>query len=354
MQNTPTIVLLGGEGIGPEVVESAARVVAHLVPGARFERPLHGEPAIAAHATAIPEETKAACRKADAILFGATWKHCGDVLRFLRWGLATYANVRPSKTRPGLARVLRKEAAIDLVLVRENLEGEYPSREGDLAEFHARWPGFKDIIGQPLPPAGAFAVRVATEEGARRISRYAVARALERRAEGRPGKVTVVTKQNVLRKTDGIFKQVAEAAVAEAGLACEHFYVDDACRRLVAQPESFDVILTPNLFGDIMSDIAAELTGGLGMAASACIGDGSAYFESVHGSAPDIAGRGIANPLATVLSARMMLAHLGFADPAARLERAVDRLLSDGKVLTPDLGGRARTEEVERALIALL
>jgi isocitrate/isopropylmalate dehydrogenase len=194
---------------------------------------------------------------------------------------------------------------------------------------------------------------VATETGARRIAQVAVRQAQVRQRAGRPGKVSIVTKQNVLRRTDGIFKDVAEAVLREAGLPFDHYYVDDACRRLVAQPEAFDVILTPTLFGDIMSDIAAELVGGLGVAPSACVGDGTAYFESVHGSAPDIAGRGIANPLATILSAEMMLAHLGHDQEARRLGGAVDRLLAERRVLPPDLGGSARTDEVAGAVIAL-
>jgi isocitrate/isopropylmalate dehydrogenase len=139
-----------------------------------------------------------------------------------------------------------------------------------------------------------------------------------------------------------------------AGVPHDHLYVDDACRRLVAAPEAFDVILTPNLFGDIMSDVAAEMVGGLGMAPSGCVGDRWSYFDSVHGSAPDIAGQGIANPLATVLSAQMMLEHLGRRDAAAALGEAVERLLAEGRVRTPDLVGTARTAEVTQELLRLL
>jgi 3-isopropylmalate dehydrogenase len=353
-RRAPTIVLLGGEGIGPEVVEATASVLSDLLPRANFLRPPHGEAAIAEFGEAMPEVTREACRKADAILFGATQEHCRPVLRFLRWGLGTYANLRPARTLPGIASPLRKQVAVDLLVVRENLEGEYPAREGELAEFNARWPGFKDALGQPLPEEGLFTLRLTTGRGTRRISEAAAVWALRRRAQGRPGKVTVVTKQNVLRRTDGLFRRVAEEALDAAGVEHDHLFVDDACRRLVAEPEAFDVILCPNLFGDILSDIAAELGGGMGMAPSGCIGDGSAYFESVHGAAPDIAGKGIANPLATVLSARMMLEHLGYGAEARALEAAVVRLLEDGRVLTPDLGGTASTGDVARALEDLL
>lgn len=354
-KRTLSLVLLGGEGIGPEVVEATATVLEQLLPGVRYLRPVHGEEAVARFGTPLPEETQDACRRADAILFGSVLQHSRPVLRFLRWGLETYANLRPAKSRPGLPSPLSKGAPLDLLIVRENLEGEYPSREGTLEDLTSRWPELRDKLGEPLPRGGGnFAVRVITEDRCRHISQVAARLARERRGEGRPGRVTVVTKSNVLRRTDGLFQQVAEEVLEAAGLEHNHFYVDDACRRLVAEPEAFDVILAPNLYGDIMSDIAAELVGGMGMAPSGCVGDRHAYFESVHGSAPDIAGRGIANPLATVLSAELMLGHLGLRDEARALGAAVDRLLADGRVLTPDLGGTARTQEVVEALIALL
>jgi isocitrate/isopropylmalate dehydrogenase len=273
-------------------VEATARVIAHLVPRARFVRPIHGEPA-----------------RADGI---------------------------------------------DLVIVRENVEGEYPGREGELGELHRRWPELRDALGRELPHEGRFAVRVVTEAGARRIAECAVRVARRRRERGRPGRVAVVTKENVLRRSDGLFREVTESVLDAADVPHDHYYVDDAARRLVAQPQAFDVLLAPNLYGDILSDVAAEVVGGLGLAPSACIGDRAAYFESVHGAAPDIAGRGIANPIATVLSAQMMLDHLGLTDEARALEAAVERLLAERRGLTPDLGGAARTDEVADALVALL
>jgi isocitrate/isopropylmalate dehydrogenase len=355
LSDTPlSIVLLGGEGIGPEVVEATAEVLAHLLPGARFVRPPHGAAAMAEFGTPLPEATQLACQAADAILFGAIETHARPVLRYLRWGLETYANLRPSKSLPGILSPLKQERPIDLLLVRENLEGEYPAREGEMAELVARWPELKDNLGRPLTPDGLFTLRLTTEAGTRRVAQVAARQALARRERGRPGRVTIVTKSNVLLKTDGFFRKIAQEVLDTAGVPHVHLYVDDACRRLVASPEAFDVLLTPNLFGDIMSDVAAELVGGLGMAPSGCVGDRYAYFESVHGSAPDIAGRGIANPLATVLSGQMMLEHLGRREEAAALERAVVRLLSDRRVLTPDLGGTAGTSEVTRELVRLL
>jgi isocitrate/isopropylmalate dehydrogenase len=348
-RTSPTIVLLGGDGVGPEVVEATATVLAALLPDARFLRPPHGQPALDRLGDALPDETRQACHNADAVLFGATSGPSHPVLRFLRWGLDTYANLRPARTLPGLPSPLASDAPIDLLVVRENLEGEYPGREGEVAEFRRRWPGFRDNIGRELPEQGLFTLRLTTEEGSRRV-----ARAAARQALGRQGRVAVVTKANILRKTDGLFRRLAEEELDAAGVEHRHLFVDDACRRLVAEPWEFDVILAPNLFGDILSDVAAELTGGMGMAPSGCIGDHGAYFESVHGAAPDIVGKGVANPLATVLSAKMMLEHLGHEAEARALGGAVERLLTDRRVLTPDLGGTAGTDDVARALIDLL
>lgn len=350
----PTIALLGGDGVGPEVVEATAEVLTALLPGATFLRPPHGQRALDRLGDAMPEETRELCRRADAVLFGATAGPSHPVLRFLRWGLETFANLRPARTLPGLSSPLAGRPEIDLLVVRENLEGEYPAREGEVAELRARWPGFRDVLGRELPPDGYFALRVTTEEGTRRVAREAAARAVARRRRGRPGIVTVVTKANVLRRTDGAFRAWSEEELEEAGVEHRHLFVDDACRRVVAEPERFDVILAPNLFGDVLSDVAAELVGGMGMAPSACVGERHAYFESVHGAAPDIAGRGVANPLATVLSAVLMLDHLGLQLEASALEAAVDGLLAEGEVLTPDLGGSATTDEVTRALVARL
>lgn len=345
----PLIVLLGGEGIGPEVVEATADVLTHLLPEARFERPVHGEAAIGAQGSPLPESTREVCRQADAILFGATANHSREVLGFLRWGLETYANLRPAKSLPGIPSPLKKDAPIDLLIVRENLEGEYPAREGKIADLHANWPGFRESLGFAMPDEGLFTLRVTTEQGSRKIAETAARLAAQRR-----GKVTIVTKSNVLRRTDGMFFEIAEGVMKKAGLDYNHYYVDDAARRLVAEPEKFDVMVSPNLFGDILSDIAAELVGGMGLAPSGCVGDRHSYFESVHGSAPDIAGKGIANPLATVLSAQMLLDHLGCRSEAEALEGAVVRLLTERRVLTPDLGGSAGTRDVTGELIRLL
>ena len=192
-----------------------------------------------------------------------------------------------------------------------------------------------------------------TPEGAERIARFAVELARKRRARGKPGKITCVTKSNVLPRTDGLYQEIVGRIVREAGgLAFEHFHVDDAARRLVRFPKSMDVVLCMNLYGDILSDLGAETAGGLGLAPSGNFGDNWAYFESVHGSAPDIAGKGIANPTATILSAALMLEHMGMGAEAQRLEAAVGRIYRDGKTLTPDQGGTATTREMAQAVLA--
>jgi isocitrate/isopropylmalate dehydrogenase len=243
---------------------------------------------------------------------------------------------------------------IDYVIVRENSEGLYPGREGDLGELARLMPELRDKTGRSVKDygEGRFAVKVVTPGGAERIARFACRLARERKARGQPGKVTCVTKANVLPRTDGLFRETAERVVREAGdLEFEHFHVDDAARRLVRFPRAMDVVLCMNLYADVLSDLAAETAGGLGLAPSGCFGDRWAYFESVHGSAPDIAGRGIANPTATIRSAALMLAHVGLDAEAARLESAVARVYRDGKSLTPDQGGSARTRDLARAVL---
>jgi isocitrate/isopropylmalate dehydrogenase len=250
---------------------------------------------------------------------------------------------------------LADPSGIDYVILRENSEGIYPGREGNLADITRLMPEISDRTGRSIGHYGGegrFAVKVVTPRGAERIARFACELAKRRQAKGKPGKVTCVTKSNVLPKTDGLFQETAERVVKAAGLAFEHFHVDDAARRLVRFPRSMDVVLCMNLYGDILSDLAAETAGGLGLAPSGCFGDGWAYFESVHGSAPDIAGRGIANPTATILSAALMLDHMDFGAEADRLRAAVGRVYRDGTTLTPDQGGGAKTHDMAQAVLA--
>jgi isocitrate/isopropylmalate dehydrogenase len=245
---------------------------------------------------------------------------------------------------------------IDLVVIRENSEGMYPGREGDLAEARRALPNLRDRFGRSLERHGdgRFAVKVVTSAGATRIARFACELARRRKARGHAGKVTCVTKSNVLPQTDGLFHATVRETVATyPDLAFEHFHVDDAARRIIRFPKTMDVLVCMNQYGDILSDVAGEVAGGLGVAPSANFGDGGwAYFESVHGSAPDIAGRGIANPTGTLLSAALMLEHLGLAAEAERLQAAVARVYRDGKALTPDQRGTATTKQMAAAVLA--
>jgi len=347
-----TVVALPGEGIGIEVVDATCELLAaaglpvKILTPPQTERP--GGP--------VPEATRRACREADAVLFGAAGPATSAVVGWLRWEMDAWAGVRPARFYPGMRSPLADPDGVDFVVVRENSEDLYPGREGDLGDLKRALPGLRDRFGRGLERYGdgAFAVKVATRAGAERIARFACALALRRKARGHPGVVACATKSNVLPRSDGLFHHVVEDVVGgHPGLRFEHFHVDDAARRLIRFPKTMDVVVAMNQYADILSDIAGEVAGGLGVAPSANFGDdGWAYFESVHGSAPDIAGQGIANPTATLLSAALMLEHLGLAAEAARLESAVARVYRDGKTLTPDQGGAARTTQVTAAVLA--
>jgi isocitrate/isopropylmalate dehydrogenase len=201
-------------------------------------------------------------------------------------------------------------------------------------------------MGNPIADLGAgkYALKVITEAGTERVVRFGFELARRRKADGHPGKLTCASKYNVLPGTDGLFMQVArKVAASYPDIKYETYLADDFARRIVASPHDLDVVVLPNMYGDILSDEASGLVGGLGLAPSGCYGDSYAYFESVHGSAPDIAGRNIINPTATILSATMMLEYLGFDEAARRLQAAVERVYAEGTTLTPDQGGSATT-----------
>jgi 3-isopropylmalate dehydrogenase len=353
-----TVVALGGEGIGVEVVDATCALLTTAGFPLTILTPPHGEAAERAEGSPLPEETRRLCRAADGVLFGAAGGPASvAVITWLRWESDAYANVRPIKYYPGARSPLADPTGIDYVVLRENMEDLYPAREGELAALAAALPELRDGLGRRLAEygAGRFAVKVVTRGGTERIARFACELARRRRARGRPGKITCVTKSNVLRGSDGLFREVVESVTGQQpDLVYEHFHVDDAARRLVRFPQAMDVVLCMNLYGDILSDLAAEAAGGLGIAPSGCFGHQWAYFESVHGSAPDIAGKGIANPTATILSAVMMLEHMGLTAEAERLETAVGRVYREGKTLTADQGGRATTSEFCHAVLAAL
>ena len=338
-----TVALLPGDGIGPEVIASAVRVL-DAVAELDYDQRLVGGAAIDSHGTALPDETLAACRAADAVLLGAVGGPRWDTtdpaaprpeqgLLGLREGLGLYANLRPVRPLPALydASPLRRERieGTDLLVVRELTGGIYfgaRGRDGDRAYDTAEY-------------------TVAEVER--------IARAAFRAARA---KVTSVDKANVL-ESSRLWREVVTRVHSQEfpQVRLEHLLVDNAAMQLIAAPRHFDVLLTENMFGDILSDEAAMLTGSIGLLPSASLGEGPpGLFEPVHGSAPDIAGTGSANPLATILSAALMLRHgLGRADLAARVESAVDRALAEG-LRTADLGGTATTEEATAAVLERL
>jgi isocitrate/isopropylmalate dehydrogenase len=307
--------------------------------------------------TMTREEAERLIREAadtcDTVLFGATSGKTPGV-GYFRAGKGTYANVRPVRWRPGFNSPLKQPEGIDYVIVRENIEDLYLGIEGQLTELLASnldaTP--RGGLGSPITSRdGRYAVKVLTRENTERAARFACELALRRKEDGHPGKVTVSCKYNVLRHSDGFFREVAEAVVHEyPGLTYEQFIIDDFARRLVASPHSLDVVLLPNLYGDILSDEGAGTIGGLGLAPSGCYGDSWAYFESVHGSAPDIAGTGRINPTATMLAAAMMLDYLGFPVAAGRLERAIEETYAADSRLTPDQGGKASADQFAAAV----
>jgi 3-isopropylmalate dehydrogenase len=337
----PKIVLLAGDGVGPEVMDAARRVLDAVAPDLEYEEHLAGGAAIDAHGTALTDEALDACKRSDAVLLGAVGGPKWDTtdpgavrpeqgLFALRSGLELYANLRPVRPLPALydASPLRREVIerTDLLVMRELTGGIYFGDKGR-ADGRAH-----DTCVYTVPE----------------IER--IARAGFRAARSR---VTSVDKANVL-ETSRLWREVVTRVHSDEfpNIELEHVLVDVAAMRLVAAPRHFDVLLTENMFGDILSDEAAMLTGSIGMLPSASLGDGGpGLFEPVHGSAPDIAGQGVANPLAMILSAALMLRHgLSREDLAASVESAVDRALDAG-LRTRDLGGTATTAEATEAVL---
>lgn len=327
-----TICLIPGDGVGQEVIPAAARVLATLCPDFTFVEAEAGWECFQKQGTALPQMTLQAVAAADATLFGATQSPSGGAPGYaspiltLRRHFDLYANLRPTRA------LLPHHPPLDLLLVRENSEGLYSGREyGDEKR--------------------AVAERVITRRASARIARLAYSLAQRQHRLS----LTLVHKANVLKKSDGLFRRAClEVATQFPQVQTEEMLVDAAAMWLVKNPGHFSTILTSNLFGDILSDLAAGLVGGLGVAASANVGDGQvAVFEPVHGSAPDIAGKGIANPVGALLSAALLLDHVQRPRAARQLRTAVAEVLAAG-VLTPDLGGNATTTAVTEAVLQTL
>jgi isocitrate dehydrogenase (NAD+) len=326
------IALIPGDGIGPEVTAAAQRVVDATGLGINWETYQAGQSALDTLGSPLPQETLDAVRSADAALKGPTATPSGTGFRSvnveLRQKLQLYANYRPARSIPGIPS---RYENVDLIVVRENTEGLYSGLE------HEVIPGVVESL------------RVVTEPASERIARFAFETA---RRQGRK-RVTCVHKANILKLSDGLFLRTC-GRVAEAfpDIEYDDCIVDAAAMKLVINPQSFDVLVMENLFGDILSDLTSGLVGGLGLAPSANIGHGVAVFEAVHGSAPDIAGKGLANPAALILSAVLMLRYLNEKEAANRIETALHKVFAAGKVLTGDLGGRATTGQFVEAVLA--
>lgn len=353
-----TVAVIEGDDAAPEAMRPVVALLDSLQLGLSWVRPEVGETAEAATGSTFPDAARALIDAADTTLFGSTSGKSGAALGYLRWGKETYANVRPCRYLPGCASPLARPDGIDFVIVRENLEDLYVGAEGQLEDL-APLGLVGRTVRRPIHELGSgrYAIKAITREGTERVVRFAFRLAAARTGRDGAGepKVTCATKHNMLRDTDGLFLQVArEVAEDHPDIAFESFIVDDFACRMIREPERFDVVVMPNQYGDILSDAAGGLLGSLGMAASGCFGEDYAYFEPAHGTAPDIAGRNIINPTATILSATMMLDYLGLDEAARRIESGLARAYADGTALTPDQGGSSSTSEFMDALARAL
>ena len=324
--NKYQIAVIPGDGIGKEVMEATISVLDELNIDFDYVYGIAGDECNEEHGTPLPQETIDIIRDSDACLFGAAGETAADVIVKIRQEMKMFANLRPVKSYPNTKSVFEN---VDFMIVRENTEGLYIANQEEESED------------------GAIAKRIITREAEERIINYAFQYAKDNNRT----KVTAVHKANVLKKTDGLFKKIFyEVAEKYPDIDTEDFYVDATAMYLVTQPQEFQVIVTTNLFGDILSDEGAGLVGGLGLTPSANIGADGALFEPVHGSAPDIAGQQKANPIAMMLSAIMMLRYLGENEAANKFDAAILKVLNEGKTLTGDLGGSATTMEVAQAI----
>ncbi|MHB1312458.1 MAG: isocitrate/isopropylmalate dehydrogenase family protein [Gemmatimonadaceae bacterium] len=333
------VTLIPGDGIGPSITDATVRLLAAAGADIAWDRQLAGTAAVQAVNDPIPEATIESIRRTRVALKGPLETPVGKGFRSinvaLRKAFDLYANVRPAKSvLPGL-----RFDGIDIVLIRENTEGLYIGIENYIkvgADAHA----------------AAQSVAVITRQGSERIHRYAFEYAI---SHGRK-KVTLVHKANILKYSQGLFLEVGRQVAKEyAGrVKVEERIVDACAMELVMRPERYDVIVTTNLFGDILSDLTSGLVGGLGLTPGANIGNDAAIFEAVHGTAPDIAGKGIANPTAVMLAGVQMLDHLGQGDRARRVQAAIESVLREKQTVTGDVGGTATTEQYTDAVIARL
>ena len=323
---THQIAVIEGDGIGGEVIPATIEVLEALDLDLEFVEGEAGDAVKEATGEALPQSTYDLAADADATLFGAAGETAADVILPLRDAVESFVNIRPAKAYPGVDAV-RPET--DLVFLRENTEGVYSGHEDDLSD---------DL---------STLTRVVTTSASEKLAEFACDYVQD--SDDHDG-FSVVHKANVMRKTDGRFRDGVVDVAGDRGVDTDEVLMDAFATRVCLDPEQFDVIVCPNLAGDVLSDLAAGLVGGLGLLPSANIGDDNALFEPVHGTAPDIAGQEIANPSAAILSAAMMLDHLGYSEEADRVETAVESVLAEGP-RTGDLGGDADTEKMTAAIV---
>jgi isocitrate dehydrogenase (NAD+) len=329
------ITLIPGDGIGPELAEATTRVLDATGIGFEWEVQEAGEATIASEGTPLPDRVLESIRRNKIALKGPITTPVGSGFRSvnvgLRQALNLYANLRPARSMVG---VQSRYEGVDLVIVRENTEDLYA--------------GIEHMVGKDA----AESIKIITRAASERIARFAFEYAV---ANGRH-KVTAVHKANIMKLSDGLFLESCRTIAAdyEGQIEFEDRIVDNMCMQLVQKPELYDVMVLPNLYGDIVSDLCAGLVGGLGVAPGANIGEDGAVFEPVHGSAPKYAGLNIANPTALILSGALMLRHLGYAEMGERVEEAVRSVIAEGRTTTSDLGGNAGTREFADAVIERL
>jgi len=344
------VTLIPGDGTGPSICEVAKKVIAATGVQIKWDQVEAGVDVMKKTGTPLPDNVLASCRRTKVALKGPITTPIGTGFRSvnvtLRKELDLYACVRPCRTYQG---VLSRYEKIDLLIVRENVEDLYAGVEWPAGSEEA-----KKIIAMAkgkINPEAAISIKPISRFNSERILRMAFDLAVKHKRR----KVTAVTKANIMKCTDGLFFEVArEVAKRYPAIEYEERLIDNMCMQLVQKPELYDVICLPNLYGDILSDLCAGLIGGLGIAPGANIGDHGALFEAVHGSAPKYTGQNKVNPTAILLSAELMLNHLGETDVARRLDRAVAEVIREGKTVTYDLGGKAGTREMGDAIIEKL
>jgi isocitrate dehydrogenase (NAD+) len=329
-----TITLIPGDGIGPEIIAATVRIIEASGVDIEWETQIIGAYALEKFGTTIPESTIESIKKNKVALKGPLATPVGkgftSVNVGLRKALDLYANVRPIKALPN---VPCRYPELDLIIVRENTEDLYAGLE------HVVVPGVVESI------------KIITEKASTRIAQYAFDHAVHNKRK----KVTAMHKANIMKLSDGLFLECFyNVSKKFPKIEADDKIIDNACMQLVMRPEQFDVMVLENLYGDIVSDLCAGLIGGLGLAPGANIGEQGAVFEAVHGSAPDIAGQGIANPTAILMSGILMLRHLNEMDAADRVEKAMMDVYAEGNIRTKDLGGTAKTDEFASAIIEKL